>query len=129
MWRATAVLVLAACAFPAERTITGVLTRVERRPGLETVCHVGARLADPNSCHVPPVCCAYRLTVRDSAGHSQFFYAFWPDFAPGLSAMELRHMWFRLHRDEIVAFPCTPYGCRRFVDYMLESDDDWRIAE
>jgi len=124
-----ALLLVAGCAFPPERVVTGVLAKVERRQDLESVCHLGVRVHDPNACHEPPVCCSYRLTVRDSTGHEEYFFAFWPDYAPGLKWMELRLLRFHLHREEITEFPCTMYGCRTFLDYALTSDDDWRLLE
>jgi len=124
-----ALALLYACAFPTERVVTGVLTRIERRQDLETVCHVGIRVKDSNACHEPPVCCSYRVTVRDSTGHQEYFYAFWPDYAPGLKWVELRRVSLRLHRQEIMEFPCSMYGCRSFLDYALQSDDDWKVIE
>jgi hypothetical protein len=118
---------LGACAFPSERVVTGVLSKVERRQELESYCPLIALVQDSNACHVPPVCCAYRLTVRDPEGREEWFYAFWPEFAPGLSGMESKRMWFHVHRQEIFEFPCTLYGCRSFLDYALESDADWKV--
>ena len=63
------------------------------------------------------------------AGHEEHFFAFWPDYAPGLKWTELRLLTFQLHREEITEFPCTMYGCRTFLDYTLTSDDDWRVLE
>jgi hypothetical protein len=117
------------CAFPSVRVVTGVLTKIERRQELESYCPIIARVKDPDVCHVPPVCCAYRLTVRDPDGREEWFYAFWPEFKPGLNAMESKRMLFRLHRQEIFEFPCSLYGCRTFMDYALDSDDDWRVLE
>jgi hypothetical protein len=124
-----AALLCCACGFPPERLVTGVLTKIERRQDLESVCHLVIRAKDANACHEPPVCCSYKLTVRDTTGRQEFFYAFWPDYAPGLKWMELRLISFHLHRQEIVEFPCTLYGCRSFLDYALQSDDDWRVLQ
>jgi len=45
---------------------------------------------------------------------------------PGLKYMESKRMRFHLHRQEIFEFP---YGCRTFVDYALDSDEDWKVLE
>ena len=121
--------VFCACAFPAERVVTGVLSKIERRQELESYCPIFAVIKDPSVCHVPPVCCAYRLTVRDPEGREEWFYAFWPEFMPGLKDMQSKRMRFRLHRQEIFEFPCSMYGCRTFLDYALDSDEDWKVLE
>ena len=38
------------CAFPPERLVTGVLTKIERRQDLETVCRLAIRVKDSNAC-------------------------------------------------------------------------------
>ncbi len=121
-------VVFCACAFPETKVVTGVLTKIEHRPDLEAACPLILRAKDRNACHEPPVCCSYRLTARDSTGHEERFYAFWPDFAPGLRWVELLRLRFTLHRQEIAGFPCTMYGCRTFLDYALQSDDDWKVV-
>lgn len=121
--------VFGACAFPSERIVTGVLSKIERRQDLESYCPIVAVIKDPSICHMPPVCCAYRLTVRDHEGREELFYGFWPEFKPGLTQMESKQLRFRLHRREIYEFPCSMYGCRTFLDYALDSDEDWKLVE
>lgn len=112
--------------FPATRSVTGVLTRVQHDESKEAHCSVLARLKDPSSCNVPPVCCAYKLTVQDSIGKEFTFYAFWPKWSPGITGLvplgSTAH--FKLHRREVFEFPCTMYGCRSTMDYTLDSDED-----
>lgn len=120
-------LTIAACgSFPATRIVTGVLTRVQHDESREAHCPFFARLKDAQICDVPPVCCAYKLTVKEASGKEWRFYAFWPKFAPGIYGLVPvgDSATFKLHQHEVREFPCSLYGCRSTMDYVLFSDDD-----
>ena len=110
------------------RIVRGVITRVQHRPDYEAPCGVLQEVKDKTACDVPPVCCAYRVTVKDSTGHEERFYAFWPRSAGGLFGLvpQGNAATFRLHLRRVFEFPCTMYGCQSSWEYALDGDADVR---
>ncbi len=122
---------LAGCAFsmPPDRTITGVLAKVQHDDRYEAPCTITQRIRDKSACEFPPICCSYRATVVDAGGQRTEFWAFWPRQAPGL--LGLVPLWatatFRLHAHYLVLpQTCTIFGCQENLEYALDADTDVR---
>lgn len=115
-----------ACAFPEQKYVRGALIRIEHRQDFEAPCPIFGKLKYAEICDTPPVCCAYRVTVKDSTGHTERFYAFWPRGVPGLEGLVALGSiaTFHLHRRTIVEYPCSMYGCPGHMDYALDGDED-----
>jgi hypothetical protein len=119
-----AALVLAACV-PNLKVVRGTITQVQHDASYEEPC--GLRGAIYHACDDPPVCCAYWVTLRDSASKRTTFFAQWPRLAPGLWVSE--EILATLRRTRIHGV-CTLYGCVNETNALaLQDDSDYVILK
>jgi len=130
MSRLAVLLLLLGCVhMPPDFYVRGVLTEVTHDDRYEAPCTITIRIRDRALCDVPPICCSYQATVRDSTGHTQDFWAFWPKFVPGLQGLVPvgGTATFHLHRHTLILpQTCSPYGCQTQIEYALDDDSDVR---
>lgn len=120
-------LLLAACATFQPHTVRGALVAVTHDDRYEAPCGVRSRVR--HECDDPPVCCSYRVTVREANGHEEEFWAFWPRFVPGLLGLVALGdtASFRLHTTFLSELQsCGLYGCPQRLEYTLDDDSDVR---
>lgn len=124
VWLVLIVASFSGC-LPATRLVEGRLTHIERDPRYEDICTVALRLRDPNQCDMPPVCCSHWVTLTDSTGHRETFFAQWPTWAPGLwVGEEIRGTL----RRATVHGVCVIYGClNQTTTLALWADSDFVI--
>jgi len=127
LWAALAILwMCGACHSFAPFTVRGTLVAVAHDDRYEAPCNIRARVA--RDCDEMPVCCSYKVTVRDSAsGKRTAMWAFWPRSALGLLGIVPlgATATFRVHTAYLSDLQsCSLYGCPQRLEYILESDKD-----
>lgn len=116
---------LGACAGFQQHSVRGVLVAVRHDERYEAPCGVRSRLY--KACDELPVCCSYRIVVRNLEGHETVFWAFWPRFAPGLLGLVGLGdtATFLLHTRYLYELQsCSLYGCPQRLEYTLDDDAD-----
>lgn len=112
---------------PETSDVVGTITKIEREWKYEAPCGIQNR----KDCDVWPVCCAYTITITDSAGAKTYAVAWWPKRAEGLFVGE--RAWYRLHwapQPHLLACAGTRAMTSSYCDYemawALQSDADVR---